>query len=64
MISGLLPFFQQPASALTTAWLAYGAAYVSDAIWFGRTWKAIGKFQFDALLYGLVTAGIFGWLWP
>ncbi len=48
----------------TTAWLACGAAYISDAIWFGRTWKAIGKFQFDALLYGLVTAGIFGWLWP
>ena len=48
----------------TTAWLAYGAAYVSDAIWFARPWSAIAKFQFDALLMGLVTAGFFGWLWP
>ena len=48
----------------TVAWLAYGAATVPDAIWFGRPWSAIGKNLFDALMYGLLTAGVFGWLWP
>lgn len=34
----------------TVAWLAYGAATVPDAIWFGRPWSAIGKNLFDALI--------------
>ncbi|MFT4927789.1 MAG: hypothetical protein ACI8WB_003903 [Phenylobacterium sp.] len=44
-------------------WLAYGAAFVQDAIWFGRPWSVIVKFLFDALLYALATAAIFAWLW-
>ncbi len=48
----------------TTAWLAYGMAAVQDAIWFGRPWSFVMKGQFDALLYALLTAGVFGWLWP
>ncbi len=48
----------------TTAWLAYGMAAVQDAIWLGRPWSFVLKGQFDALLYGLLTAGVFGWLWP
>lgn len=48
----------------TVAWLAYGMAVVPDAIWFGRPWSAVLKWQFDALLYGLLTAGTFAWQWP
>lgn len=48
----------------TVAWLAYGAAVVPDAIWFGRPWSAVAKLLFDALVYALLTAGVFGWLWP
>ncbi|MEE9463978.1 MAG: hypothetical protein V3W14_00205 [Candidatus Neomarinimicrobiota bacterium] len=48
----------------TTAWLAYGAAVVSDAIWFGRPWPSVIKTLADALIYGMLTAGVFGWLWP
>lgn len=46
------------------AWAAYGGAYVGDAIWFGRPWGFSAKMVLDALLYGLLTAGVFGWLWP
>lgn len=46
------------------AWAAYGFAIVQDAIWFGRPWGFVGKHLMDALAYGLVTAGAFGWLWP
>lgn len=48
----------------TVAWLAYGFAYLQEGIWFGRPWSFVGKQVLDALLYGLVTAGAFGWLWP
>jgi hypothetical protein len=48
----------------TVAWIAYGVAVTQDAIWFGRPWSAVVKQLFDALIYGLVTAGFFSWLWP
>jgi len=48
----------------TVAWLAYGTAVVPDAIWFGRPWSGIVKGLLDALVYALLTAGFFGWLWP
>ena len=48
----------------TVAWLAYGTATVPDAIWFGRPWSGIVKGLLDALLYAVLTAGFFGWLWP
>lgn len=48
----------------TVAWAAYGLGYVGDAIWFGRPWSFSLKMVFDALIYGLLTAGAFGWLWP
>lgn len=46
------------------AWLAYGFAVIPDAIWFGRPWSHIAKILADALAYALLTAGVFGWLWP
>ena len=47
------------------AWMAYGGmGLIQDAIWFGRPWSAVIKHLFDSLLYGLLTAGVFGWLWP
>ena len=47
----------------TVTWLAYGAAVIQDSIWFGRPWSSVSKSVFDALVYALVTAGVFGWLW-
>jgi hypothetical protein len=47
-----------------TAFLAYAAGQIPAAIWMGKPWKVAWKEVFDGLLYGLVTAGTFGWLWP
>jgi hypothetical protein len=44
--------------------MAYGFALVPEAVWFGRTWKSVCKSLFSALIYGCLTAGTFGWLWP
>jgi hypothetical protein len=44
--------------------LASGAGQVPASIWMGKPWVITAKEAFDGLLYGLVTAGTFGWLWP
>jgi len=48
----------------TVTWLGYGTGLVQESIWFGRPWKLTVKQLVDALIYGLLTAGFFGWLWP
>ncbi len=47
-----------------TAFLAYGAGPIPASIWMAKPWPVAAKEVFDGLLYGLVTAGTFGWLWP
>ncbi len=44
--------------------LAYGMGQFTSAIWMGKPWRVAVKEAFDGLVYGLVTAGTFGWLWP
>ena len=48
----------------TTAFLGYGLAQVQESVWWGRRWSTTLKNLFDALVYALLTGGIFGWLWP
>ncbi len=48
----------------TTAFLGYAAAQIQDSIWKGQSWSVTSKHVFDGLIYGLLTAGTFGWLWP
>lgn len=44
--------------------LAYAAGQLPAAIWMGKPWSVAVKEVFDGLVYGLLTAGTFGWLWP
>lgn len=46
------------------AFMSYGLAAMVDAIWKGIPWGNVLRAMFDGLLYALVTAGTFGWLWP
>lgn len=46
------------------AWFAYAWASPADSIWKGKPWSATFRYLVDGLVYGLVTAGTFGWLWP
>jgi len=48
----------------TVTFLSYAGALIWGPIWFGRTWSSTIKEVLDGLVYGLLTAGIFGWLWP
>jgi len=47
-----------------TAFLAYAAALWQMSIWYRRAWITTIKATVDGLIYGLLTAGTFGWLWP
>ena len=46
------------------AFLGYGVGHLQDSIWKGQTWGVTEKHVFDGLIYALLTAGTFGWLWP
>ena len=48
----------------TAGFLAYGLGHLSNSIWKGQTWSFTIKEVIDGLIYGLLTAGTFGWLWP
>lgn len=47
-----------------TSFAGYSFALLQNSIWFKKNWCATMKSVFDGLIYGLVTAGVFGWLWP
>jgi len=48
----------------TATILAYCGALFYPSIWMGRPWSVTCKDFVDGVIYGLLTAGIFGWLWP
>lgn len=48
----------------TGAFLAYGLGTLSNGIWRGATLSFVLKDCIDGLVYALLTAGTFGWLWP
>jgi len=48
----------------TVAFLGYGAAHAQESIWSGRSWVVTLKHIFDSVIYAVLTAGTFGWLWP
>lgn len=47
-----------------TAFTGYSLALLQNSIWYKRKWSSTLKSMFDGLVYGVLTAGVFGWLWP
>lgn len=48
----------------TATFMANALGYMSESVWFARPWKSFAMQCVDSLLYALVAAGVFGWLWP
>ena len=46
------------------AFMTYAVGVAPESIWFARPWRSYLLGAVDGLLYALVTAGAFGWLWP
>ena len=51
-------------TAGTVAFCSYALAQWPDHIWYQRSLGTTLRNTFDGLVYGLLTAGVFGWLWP
>lgn len=47
-----------------TAFIGYAVALWQMWVWYGRSLNMTLKGTFDGLIYALLTAGVFGWLWP
>lgn len=58
------PYLEVFRFAGCTSFIAYSIALWQDSIWYKRKWSTTIKNTFDGLVYGLLTAGIFGWQWP
>lgn len=48
----------------TVAFAGYALAIWQMWIWYNRSLRTTIKATIDGLVYALVTAGVFGWLWP
>jgi len=48
----------------TVAFTSYSLALMQRSIWYQQSWATTLKGMFDGLVYAMLTAGAFGWLWP
>ena len=46
------------------AFTGYAMGLPQSSIWGGKNWGTTMRGMLDGLLYGLLTGGTFGWLWP
>ena len=44
--------------------MGYALAQGQESIWHSRSWGTTLRNTLDGLIYGLLTAGTFGWMWP
>lgn len=63
-LSGSSDYLEVFQIAGTTAILGFAGACVPNSIWFGKPWSVTWKEVIDGIVYGLLSAGVFGWLWP
>ncbi len=47
-----------------TCFMGYAFAHFSDGVWEMKPWSMTFKHVIDGLVYALLSAGFFGWLWP
>ena len=59
-----VPYLRVFQLAGATAFIGYSAALWQMSIWYHRSWKTTIKATVDGLIYAMLTAGTFGWLWP
>ena len=58
------PYLRVFQFAGATAFIGYSVALWQMSIWYRRAWSTTIKATVDGLIYALLTAGMFGWLWP
>lgn len=46
------------------AFMVYALGHAHQSIWYRQAWRTTANYFIDGLIYALLTAGVFGWLWP
>lgn len=64
VLAPVTPYLQVFRVVGTAAFMGYALGSVPNAIWWGHPWPSTIKHVIDGLVYALITAGTFGWLWP
>lgn len=59
-----VPYLRVFRFAGATAFIGYSMALWQMSIWYQRKWSTTIKANVDGLIYAMLTAGTFGWLWP
>ncbi len=59
--AAFLPVFRLTGAV---AFAGYSLALLQRPIWYGGNWWTTIKSMIDGLVYALLTAAVFGWLWP
>jgi hypothetical protein len=49
---------------MVVSFLTFGYGLIPDSIWMGRPWSNCLRYLIDALIYAVVVAATFAWLWP
>ncbi|MES2885200.1 MAG: hypothetical protein V4709_10365 [Pseudomonadota bacterium] len=44
--------------------MSYAVGSFINGIWMGRRWSAVATDALDSLIYAVITAAVFAWLWP
>lgn len=46
------------------SFLTYGWAQIPYSIWLGQPWSNCARYLIDAVIYAVISASVFAWLWP
>jgi hypothetical protein len=46
------------------AFMAHALGSLPNGIWWGHPWRSVFKYMIDGLMYALIVAATFAWLWP
>src|SRR5262245_13595639 len=58
------PYLEVSRFASTVAFIGYALAHWPQTIWYKKSVGTTIKNTIDGLIYGFITGGTFGWLWP
>lgn len=58
------PYLEAFRFAGATTFIGYSLGMWQMSIWYHRNWGTTIRYTIDGLIFGLLSGGVFGWLWP
>ena len=58
------PYMEVFRFAGATTFIGYSLGLWQMSVWYHRSWGTTIRYTIDGLIFGLLSGGVFGWLWP